>query len=77
MVFFLLDLKVENLEPGLIQQINTYTVTWTNETTDNSHLIRSLTINGQYTVTHTQLNDIYTEIINRVHSQKRVIISIS
>lgn len=47
MVFFLLDLKVENLEPGLIQQINTYTVTWTNETTDNSHLIRSLTINGK------------------------------
>ena len=34
-------------------------------------------LNGQYTLTHTQLNDMYTEIVNRVHSQIRVIISIS
>lgn len=34
-------------------------------------------LNGQYTLTHTQLNDMYTEIVNRVHSQIRVIIPIS
>jgi len=34
-------------------------------------------LDGQYTLTHTQLNDMYTEIVNRVHSQIRVIISIS
>ena len=34
-------------------------------------------LNGQYTLRHTQLNDMYIEIVNRVQSQIRVIISIS